>query len=67
MTTTGLLIVLGGCSTLPGGVQPTGDFANIPYASWSDSEPGYRFYPGDALDVSAPSAPELARMRSIMS
>lgn len=34
-------------------------FTNIPYATWSDDEPQYRLYPGDELDVAAPSAPEL--------
>lgn len=36
-------------------------FANIGYASWRDDEPAYRLYPGDVLDVVAPSAPELSR------
>ncbi|MHB8285644.1 MAG: polysaccharide biosynthesis/export family protein [Caulobacteraceae bacterium] len=36
-------------------------FANIGYASWREDEPAYRLYPGDVLDVAAPSAPELAR------
>ena len=34
-------------------------FSNIPYASWSDYEPPYRFYPGDEIEVALPSAPEL--------
>jgi protein involved in polysaccharide export with SLBB domain len=36
-----------------------GGFANIPYADWSDYEPPYRFYPGDEVEVSVLSAPEL--------
>ena len=40
---------------------PPGPFSEIAYATWRDDEPGYRFYPGDALDVSTPSAPELSR------
>lgn len=36
-------------------------FSNIPYASWTDEEPAYRFYPGDELEVAVPSAPELAK------
>ncbi len=68
------LAALSGCSTpslpsmpLPprasfyGGPHPTGDFAPIPYASFNDDEPGYRFYFGDVLDIAVPSAPELAR------
>ena len=38
-----------------------GGFANIPYATWQDDEPGYRLYPGDQIDVATPSAPELNR------
>ncbi|MFI4935247.1 MAG: polysaccharide biosynthesis/export family protein [Caulobacterales bacterium] len=34
-------------------------FPNIPYASWKDDEPQYRFYPGDEMDIAVPSAPEL--------
>jgi protein involved in polysaccharide export with SLBB domain len=37
------------------------DFHDIPYASWSDYEPPYRFYPGDELEVSLPTAPELTK------
>ncbi len=70
--TPGLLALLvGGCALprlgLPpaeafyGGPRSTGDFASIPYATWSEDEPGYRMYPGDVLDVAVPSAPELAR------
>ena len=41
--------------------QPTAAFPNIGYANWTDAEPPYRFYPGDELEVSIPSAPELNR------
>jgi polysaccharide export outer membrane protein len=66
----GLVVSLGGCAidvplpsrqSLYGGPHATGDFADIGYANWSDTEPAYRLYPGDVLDVTAPSAPELAR------
>lgn len=40
---------------------PAGPFPNIGYADWSDYEPEYRFYPGDTIDITVPSAPELAR------
>ena len=55
----GLAAALAGCShaTLP---APT-PFAEIRYSTWRDDEPGYRFYPGDALDIAVPSAPELNR------
>lgn len=38
-----------------------GGFPNIGYADWSEQEPQYRFYPGDQMDITVPSAPELAR------
>jgi protein involved in polysaccharide export with SLBB domain len=37
------------------------NFADIGYADWSEQEPAYRFYPGDELEISVPSAPELNR------
>lgn len=36
-------------------------FANIGYAAWTDDEPPYRLYPGDELDITVPSAPELSK------
>ena len=39
--------------------KPTAGFPNIGYASWSDDEPDYRFYPGDQIELRVPSAPEL--------
>lgn len=36
-------------------------FQDIGYATWSDYEPPYRFYPGDEIEVTVPSAPELNR------
>lgn len=38
-----------------------GGFVDIPYATWANSEPGYRLYPGDQIDIATPSAPELNR------
>jgi polysaccharide export outer membrane protein len=39
--------------------QPTAQFPNIGYATWTDDEPDYRFYPGDQIEMRVPSAPEL--------
>lgn len=36
-------------------------FPNVAYASWQDDEPDYRLYPGDQIDVTVLSAPELNR------
>lgn len=41
--------------------RPTAHFSNIGYADWSEDEPSYRFYPGDEVEVSVPSAPELSK------
>jgi polysaccharide export outer membrane protein len=40
---------------------PATGFVDIGYADWSAQEPDYRFYPGDTIDITVPSAPELAR------
>ena len=40
--------------------RPT-PFTDIPYASWSEAEPGYLLYPGDEIEVATPTAPELTR------
>ena len=39
--------------------RPTAGFPNIGYATWSNDEPDYRFYPGDQIELRVPSAPEL--------
>ena len=36
-------------------------FPNITYADWTEMEPEYRLYPGDEVDVTVPSAPELSK------
>lgn len=41
--------------------QVARSFQDIGYADWSEYEPPYRFYPGDAVEVIVPSAPELNR------
>jgi len=38
---------------------PNVQFQDIGYATWTDYEPAYRIYPGDELEVTVPSAPEL--------
>lgn len=41
--------------------RPSRAFTDIPFAAWTDDEPGYRLYPGDEIDLTVPSAPELSR------
>jgi protein involved in polysaccharide export with SLBB domain len=43
------------------GASHGGGFPDIGYASWKPDEPAYRMYPGDVLDLTFPSAPELNR------
>jgi protein involved in polysaccharide export with SLBB domain len=49
----------GGPPPGPGSAKAGTDFTDIGYASWSDFEPPYRFYPGDEIEVTLPTAPEL--------
>ncbi len=41
---------------------PASSFPNIGYADWTDQEPDYRLYPGDQIDITVPSAPELSKL-----
>lgn len=43
------------------GARSDRGFENIPFATWSEDEPAYRFYPGDQIDIATPTAPELSR------
>lgn len=54
---------LAGCSSdfFAPTLRPNANFANISYASWTDAEPPYRLYPGDEVDISVLSAPELSK------
>lgn len=54
-------LVLTNCASGPAPAR----FQDIAYASWSESEPAYRLYPGDVLDVALPSAPELSRQATV--
>lgn len=67
MTALAVVLLAGGVSAcghidaepITPGPRPSANFSNIGYADWSEEEPSYRFYPGDEIDVSVPSAPEL--------
>jgi protein involved in polysaccharide export with SLBB domain len=41
--------------------SPRETFPNISYADWSEQEPDYRLFPGDQIDITVPSAPELSK------
>jgi polysaccharide export outer membrane protein len=64
VASTAAALLVAGCAS-DHAPQATPGFTNIGYASWRDDEPAYRLYPGDVLDVAAPSAPELARTVTI--
>ena len=59
------------CASQAGGRAPRdrpqaqSAFPDIGYASWSDAEPPYRIYPGDELEITVPSAPELSKTTTV--
>src|SRR5580700_5666499 len=66
----GLALSVGGCAT--GGLdiftpspRPSADFPDIRYANWTDTEPPYRLYPGDDVDLTVPAAPELNKTLTV--
>jgi polysaccharide export outer membrane protein len=65
MTPSRRAVLIASCALgLPAGAvraRDRGPFTNIPYAAWADYEPAYRLYPGDEIDVTAVTAPELNR------
>lgn len=58
-----VVALLAGCASTAtvAGPQATPSFDAVGYAAWDDSEPEYRLYPGDEVEVIVPSAPELNR------
>jgi polysaccharide export outer membrane protein len=73
MTALAVILLAGGvsaCGTIDAepitpGPRPSANFSNIGYAVWSEAEPSYRFYPGDEVEVSVPSAPELSKTATV--
>lgn len=60
------LLSLAACASAHRGPPPPpGGFPEVGFATWDDSEPAYRLYPGDQIDVALPSAPELNRSVTI--
>lgn len=58
------LLLLGACAhDRPSPYPRTGPYGgfDVGYSTWRDDEPAYRLYPGDQVDVTVPSAPELNR------
>jgi protein involved in polysaccharide export with SLBB domain len=44
---------------------PRADFTDIGYATWTEDEPSYRIFPGDEIEVTVPSAPELSKTQIV--
>ena len=49
------------CAAGAASARPGPPFTDIPYAAWSDDDPPYRLYPGDQIDLTVLSAPELSK------
>jgi len=45
--------------------RPSANFPDIGYATWTSAEPPYRLYPGDDVDLTIPSAPELDKTLTV--
>ena len=64
-------VLISACASQAGGRahldRPVADagFPDIGYATWSDAEPPYRIYPGDELEITVPSAPELSKVTTV--
>ena len=50
---------------LAAGPAAASGFPDIGYATWTDAEPDYRLYPGDELDITIPTAPELNKQVTV--
>ena len=53
-------LAVGACASTAS-APATADWGQPRFAAWQDSDPAYRFYPGDSIDVTVHSAPELSR------
>jgi protein involved in polysaccharide export with SLBB domain len=56
---------LSGCASSPSAEIPTANWGSGHFAAWQASDPEYRFFPGDSIDVTVHSAPELSRVALI--
>ncbi|RZJ41039.1 MAG: polysaccharide export protein [Brevundimonas sp.] len=62
---------LGACASngpdahVAGPAGASSDFADIPFATWTDAEPEYVLSVNDEIDVSMPTAPELNRQLKV--
>ena len=52
---------LTGCASHGADTAPAAAWGEPRFAAWQETDPAYRFYPGDSFEVSVHSAPELSR------
>jgi protein involved in polysaccharide export with SLBB domain len=52
---------LSACANSASNPTPSADWGSDRFATWRDTDPQYRFFPGDSLEVTVHSAPELSR------
>jgi len=56
-----LAVLAAACEPYTPRPQPSAHFGNIAYATWTNAEPPYRLFPGDELELTVASAPELTK------
>lgn len=52
---------LAGCASHGPDTAPAAAWGQPRFAAWQETDPAYRFYPGDTIEVTVHSAPELSR------
>ena len=52
---------LAGCASNGAGTAPAAAWGEPRFAAWQNTDPAYRFYPGDSIEVTVHSAQELSR------
>lgn len=62
---TGLGLALAGTASIARASSRMPEAYDIPFATWSDDEPLFTFYPGDKLEIQVPAAPELNRTTQV--
>jgi protein involved in polysaccharide export with SLBB domain len=58
-------LALSACTTNDRSDQPLSNWGGQHFSVWTDTAPEYRFFPGDSLDITVHTAPELSRITPI--
>jgi protein involved in polysaccharide export with SLBB domain len=56
-----LALGLSACANTGSDPAPTADWTSDRFSAWRDTDAQYRFFPGDSIEVTVHSAPELSR------